>query len=58
MANRLQSIQAVSLDTPQNWECQFTSFTAVGKGTGDWASAYAKAAAMVSKMTLEEKVGH
>ncbi|KIN00041.1 glycoside hydrolase family 3 protein [Oidiodendron maius Zn] len=27
----------------------------VGKGTGDWASAYAKAAAMVSKMTLEEK---
>ncbi|KAJ5085989.1 hypothetical protein N7532_010760 [Penicillium argentinense] len=26
-----------------------------GKGTGDWADAYAKAAELVSKMTLEEK---
>lgn len=29
---------------------------ASGKGTGDWTEAYSKAAAMVAKMTLEEKV--
>jgi hypothetical protein len=29
---------------------------ATGTGTGTWAGAYEKAAAMVAKMTLDEKV--
>lgn len=32
------------------------NLTANGTGTGDWAEAYSKAAALVSQMTLEEKV--
>lgn len=30
---------------------------AIANGTGTWAAAYSKAAAMVAQMTLEEKVG-
>lgn len=30
--------------------------TAIGTGTGTWAEAYQKAAAMVAQMTLDEKV--
>jgi len=29
---------------------------AIGSGTGDWATAYSKAAALVAQMTLDEKV--
>lgn len=30
----------------------------LGNGTGDWADSYASAAALVAKMTIEEKVSH
>lgn len=34
-----------------------TNDSAIAKGTGHWADAYAKAAAFVAQLTLEEKVG-
>lgn len=57
MVNLLQYIQVVSLHRLHT-KCRtdHVSPLAIGTGTGDWADAYKKAAAMVSQMTLQEQV--
>jgi len=56
MVDRLQSIQVVSLTyrTLINTK-SLIHLEAPGSGLGDWSDAYAKAKAMVAKMSNEEK---